>query len=554
MKIISKFNGWKHINEQEQLNIDSKKSSETKRTERKQNKRKFRKEDYISDSGSTYSLIKQKSSNKTKDTFVLKGKGKDSPVWNKEGEIVNDVNDFLNFELFSGKNKGKYNEDSIKMEKYREGMLRDRVKFTIDLATSKPAVEPAQAVSKPAVEPAQAVDKIQIPENEEGENRIEIGQTSEVLPKIKEVIRKSFVPKGFKLGEGFGVDWLDSTKLEEKDAVWVRALRAGFGMKIANFISQGLINKLIDQVLEWENEKKSEDTEVASNESLIPMFNLYLKLMEAFDMEAAQKEMEAPQKEMEAPQQEKETSISNMEKMPLRQSSSPSTWFTQDEGDRFRKWANSTDELKRKYGKDSEYDLDPTGKPDNSFIRKAYAAAKKEYGAFIKQEGKYAKRGTTVTSENQKSLEADYLRASNISTALINFWKSVSKGTEPGTSTFKDYKGRWDDDELKGLKFGYEPWLEKNGIVRTLSLIKDPVYKKTMEDVVFKTKEEMTDIIGNTVTWTLFNPKGLEEELSDADLQAALEKNTAIIKLDPRYSKSTPDKTLYSIPGGQFDF
>ena len=58
-----------------------------------------------------------------------------------------------------------------------------------------------------------------------------------------------------------------------------------------------------------------------------------------------------------------------------------STGFSQEEGDKFRQWANSTDELKKKYGKTSKYDLDAAGKPDNSFIRKAYAAAKSEYEA-----------------------------------------------------------------------------------------------------------------------------------------------------------------------------
>lgn len=52
-------------------------------------------------------------------------------------------------------------------------------------------------------------------------------------------------------------------------------------------------------------------------------------------------------------------------------------------GDAFRTWANSTPELAKKYGKTSQYDLDAKGKFNNSFIRKAYAAAKAEYDAHL---------------------------------------------------------------------------------------------------------------------------------------------------------------------------
>lgn len=46
----------------------------------------------------------------------------------------------------------------------------------------------------------------------------------------------------------------------------------------------------------------------------------------------------------------------------------------------YRIWANSTDTLKKKYGKDSSYDLDATSNtPYNSFFTKSYAAGKTEY-------------------------------------------------------------------------------------------------------------------------------------------------------------------------------
>ena len=58
------------------------------------------------------------------------------------------------------------------------------------------------------------------------------------------------------------------------------------------------------------------------------------------------------------------------------------TGFNKKAGDAYRKWANSTAELKAVYGKTSEFDLDdasPNMKPDNSFIRKSLYAAMQDY-------------------------------------------------------------------------------------------------------------------------------------------------------------------------------
>ena len=53
----------------------------------------------------------------------------------------------------------------------------------------------------------------------------------------------------------------------------------------------------------------------------------------------------------------------------------------------YRAWANSTEELKKKYGKTSKYDLDATGSA-NSFFDKSYAAGKAEYEAYLKSKEK----------------------------------------------------------------------------------------------------------------------------------------------------------------------
>jgi hypothetical protein len=432
--MINNFKNWEMLNEQKGLDVDSKKS---KKLARKQNKRKFRKEDYVSDSGSSYSLIRQKDNDETKDTFVLKGKGKDSPVWNEDGKITNDVNDFLNFELFSGENEGKYDKESIEMEKYREGKRRDKVTFTVSLIDQEKVKTEKEAAAKKKEEEetkkkAEEAKKIVIPANEEGENRIEIGQTSPVLPQIKELIRKSFVKKGFKMGSAYGMDWLDSDKLEEKDVVWVKAMRAGFGMKLVDFISQGLVDKIVAQVAEWEKPAEEEKEETETNESRVFNFNSYLKMLEQFDMEAAMKQMqqEAPKEEKPA---EKKAAAGGSG------GSAPSTGFSQEEGDKFRKWANSTDELKKKYGKPSKYDLDATGKPDNSFIRKAYAAAKTEY------------EESTKTKEWSRT-DADVKLAEQVSKILVALFRD--------TAWFKEFKGLNDNEAGAIAKFA--PWWTKN--------------------------------------------------------------------------------------------
>tara|TARA_R110000764_G_scaffold542_4_gene2054 strand:- start:1569 stop:2558 length:990 start_codon:yes stop_codon:yes gene_type:complete len=50
----------------------------------------------------------------------------------------------------------------------------------------------------------------------------------------------------------------------------------------------------------------------------------------------------------------------------------------------YRAWANSTDELNKKYGKKSEYDLDEIGSA-NSWFDKSYKAGKTEYEAYLKE-------------------------------------------------------------------------------------------------------------------------------------------------------------------------
>jgi len=514
MKIISKFNNWQRINEQNELDVDPK---EDRKSKRKANRRKFRKEDFISDSGATYTLIRQKDSDDNQDTFVLKGKGKDSPIWDKKGIVVKDVEDFLNFELFSGENEGKYDEDSIEMEKYREGKRKDRVKFTIGLVDQEKVKAEEEAKKKEeeeakkkaeAEKAAKAAKAIIIPKNAEGENRIEIGQTSEVLPRIKETIRKAFVKKGFKMGSGFGMDWLDSDKLEEKDAVWVKALRAGFGMPVKDFISQGLVDKLVAQVEEWEKSTEEEKKDEASNESKIPTFESYMVILEQFDMEAAMKQMSTSTEEKK-PAVKKKKAVS----------SGASTGFSKEQGDQFRKWANST-WTKKYYGKSSKFDLDETGGHDNSYIRRALAQAKKDkknqtgpFAGFMFRNmwgmglqliidnklSEWAKKAEEKAEEKKEwsRTDADQKLAEQASQTIVDLFKNAS--------WFSEFKGTFNDDEA-GAIAKFSPWWTKN-VQPTIDKLNDKdSNKKTLNKLFNTIISKMEGGTSNdTASWRIWN-------------------------------------------------
>ena len=101
----------------------------------------------------------------------------------------------------------------------------------------------------------------------------------------------------------------------------------------------------------------------------------------------------------------------------------------------FRKWANSTDDLKKKYGEDSEFDLDPIGKANNSFIRKAYNAAKAEYAEFIRR-GK------------QQNIKVEKLPVKNIEAPKV----AKSPGIQPVEKPIEDMDSSELELELKKAK------------------------------------------------------------------------------------------------------
>lgn len=156
----------------------------------------------------------------------------------------------------------------------------------------------------------------------------------------------------------------------------------------------------------------------------------------------------------------------------VKKPSTPVAFKTQAEGDAFRAWANSTPELTAKYGKKSTYDLDASGKFNNSYINKAYAAAKTEY-ATAKEQGekeksfKY-KEGDIVyyritkegnvevvdTAADPKKIkdQKDEMAADRKTTPVQDQYKSDSFGANPRVSeaiatSFSTFKSILEDDE-----------------------------------------------------------------------------------------------------------
>ena len=592
MSSIQDFTNWQDVNEQK-LDIDSKSSKkQARKQKRKSNKRSNRKSTYLSDSGVEFALIKRKSDgDSTTDAYTLKSKNKDSKIWDAEGVITDDVDSFLQDELFGGTTEGKYDEESIELDKYKQGARKDNVKFTVKLvdkeakkkkeadeAKKKKEASEAKKKADVAKKPADLYKAIVIPENDEGEKRIEIGQESTALPEIKDILRKSYIKQGLKLPtKTFGVRWLDASKLEDIDSQWIKMLRAGFKMKSADYITQGFVKKMVDQANLWNNAPKATIAEkmlkaraaedVASNESSLFSFNGFVKVNEEFDMAAANAVATKPKSE--APKKKKSSG-----------GGSGSSGLTNDQATAYRTWANKFDKLKNDYGKTSKFDLDATGS-NNSFVKRSYTQAKSDYDANTGHLKKKWSNGSenawrkvfakivgldeesvspvdTNSSELRKSMQSDFDIANKISYKLTSFW------SKSGGSTFKPFKGYVNDDEDAALAGGYLPWLKSSGINKLLASIVNPYYKKTMDGVIAKTKEEMTDSVGNDVSWSILDPAKTPNIADEGLIALSKHEPPASTWIGATWDRISgiassllggkPHMKKFSIPGSKFDF
>ena len=391
--MIKSFNHWQSLNENENLDLKTDKTEDIKAEgkDKKRNRRKYRKDNWISDSGAEYVLTKKREKDPDKDTYVLKGKNKKSPVWDENGKIVNDVKDFLTHDLMGGSNEGKYDEDSITMDKYKDGN-RDRVKFSIALTKEGEEKKDTEEEEKKEDKPEGGkYSNIEIPKNQEGETRIEIGEESEALPKIKEIIRAAFSKK-VTLGNEFGMGWLDGKKLEETDINgWVIPFRLAFGMKSANFISQGLVDEMVAQANKWESAggaatDGAKDV-AASSESRLFKFSDFVMISENFDIALAQKQINQSSSvtKKEEPKKVKSKGAGDASKKVVKTGATGTTdaaaeGTTDEQATAYRTWANSDEILKKAYGKPSQFDLDETG-TNNSFVKRSITQAKADLAA-----------------------------------------------------------------------------------------------------------------------------------------------------------------------------
>lgn len=106
----------------------------------------------------------------------------------------------------------------------------------------------------------------------------------------------------------------------------------------------------------------------------------------------------------------------------------------------YRLWANSTDALSKKYGKESSYNLDAeiSGNPNNSWFRKSYAAGKAEFEAWKKKQSvnavikpiydivsKGSGKTTYLSKDNSRnSAKIDMVEYKSDKKPLIYYWKA----------------------------------------------------------------------------------------------------------------------------------
>ena len=344
---------------------------------------------------------------------------------------------------------------------------------------------------------------------------------------------------------------------------------------------------MVAQANLWNNAPKAAPTEevkkeeaaptedVASNESSLFSFNGFVKVNEAFDMSAAN--AATAESKPEASSKKKSSSGGGS-------GSSGSSGLTNDQASAYRTWANSKDKLKSDYGKTGEFDLDATGS-NNNFVKKSYTKAKADYDAntghlkkkwsngttntwrldFAKAVGLSGagkassdKAGGTNSSELRKSMQSDFVKANTISYKLTSFWN------ESGGSTFKPFKGYVNDDEDAALAGGYLPWLKSSGINKLLAGIVNPYYKKTMAGVIAKTGEEMTDMVGNNVSWSILDPSKTPDMADEGLIALSKHEPPASTWIGSNWDYlatkisrklgGKPHMKKFTIPGAKFDF
>ncbi len=187
-------------------------------------------------------------------------------------------------------------------------------------------------------------------------------------------------------------------------------------------------------------------------------------------------------------------------------SNTSSAFKTQEEGDAFRKWANSTDELKKKYGKESKFDLDAKGKFNNSYINNAFSAAKEDYLAYMKNKKNFKyKEGDIVyyriNSDGKAEMEKDML-SGDVKGAVDKQKKEMEKDRK--TTPVED---QYNSSEAIATSFDMYRQITEEGLIDELSskevddqagLIKDMKAGNLKKGKVIKQIDDNTVKVINT--------------------------------------------------------
>ena len=119
----------------------------------------------------------------------------------------------------------------------------------------------------------------------------------------------------------------------------------------------------------------------------------------------------------------------------------------------YRLWANSTDALRKKYGKDSQYDLDATtSNPYNSYFKRSYEAGKSDYEASL-----------SGSSSSSSSSDANVAILPYDPTAEIRQLKDAMDGVGTSVKKIQQVIDRTTKEQRRIIQRTWDSQLSKHG-------------------------------------------------------------------------------------------
>lgn len=525
-------------------------------------------------SGNKYKIVRKKDNDPTQDTYIVKTRGK-TKIWDEDGNITDEAWDFVKSTIEDSDKD--YDNDSIEPI-LTDKKLRDKIEFTVKVKGTEEEEGEEETVDAKEEEKEEVKTKVKetasIKLSDEDEGSIAKGETSTILPSVRELLQATFSDI-----EGLAplFEPYDSKKyiagqiLTDKDVQLINSIRQGFGMKVSGKITDQFLSKVTAENALGTHKESTEEVEgseamdretfdkqkeeegkamLSKSESTLYKFNEFLAINEAFDSNAAvayYKETYSDKEEATGDKAKKSSGSSGG-------SSSDPTGFTPEQGNLFRAWANRKANIS-KYGKESKFDLDKEGGHDNKFIRKSWAAAVSsgDHGGIDKILTGDKKAQSVDTVDNTiKSLTNDFNLANEASKKVASFWHGVCDNTGDAPALFKQYKGTFNDDE-DAAALAYDRWIKKN-ITPLTNKIGAKAYKTTLNNVIKATREQMTDSIGNEVNWQIIDASKLDPETSPEEIEGLVDAETFGYWTDVFARTDKGHMIKHSISGKCFDF